>query len=35
VRMLEASDESLKKRGSLVYLDHTSQYQPSLLPVAV
>jgi predicted dehydrogenase len=35
VRMLEASDESLKKRGSLVYLDRTSQSQPLILPIAV
>jgi predicted dehydrogenase len=38
VRMLEAADESLKKRGSLVYLDRLEckrQPQPSTMPVAV
>jgi predicted dehydrogenase len=35
VRMLEAASESLTKRGSLVYLDLTSQSEPSILPIAV
>jgi predicted dehydrogenase len=35
VRMLEASDQSLRERGSLVYLDRIGQSEPSLLPVAV
>jgi predicted dehydrogenase len=35
VRMLEASDQSLRERGSLVYLDHIGQSEASLLPVAV
>jgi predicted dehydrogenase len=33
VRMLEASDESLRKRGSLVYLDRLSQSQSPLPPI--
>jgi predicted dehydrogenase len=35
VRMLEAANESLTKRGSLVYMDHASQSQSSILPIAV
>ena len=35
VRMLEAASESLAKRGSLVYLDHTEQLHPNLVPIAV
>jgi predicted dehydrogenase len=35
VRMLEAADESLKKRGSLVYLDRTGQSHSNILEIAV
>jgi predicted dehydrogenase len=35
VRMLEAADESLKNRGSLVYLDGANQSKSEILPIAV
>jgi predicted dehydrogenase len=35
VRMLEAANESLTKRGSLVYLDRAEQSHPGVLPIAV
>jgi predicted dehydrogenase len=35
VRMLEAANKSLAKRGELVYLDNAGQSESSILPVAV
>ena len=35
VRMLEAANESLTKRGSLVYLDRADEFHSSVLPIAV
>lgn len=35
VRMLEASSESLKNKGSLVYLDRVGFNRPTVLPIAV
>lgn len=35
VQMLEAADQSLKSKGSLVYLDRTEKSRPCLIPVAV
>jgi predicted dehydrogenase len=35
VRMLEAANESLAQRGSLVYLDHPGRAHPNVVPIAV
>jgi predicted dehydrogenase len=35
VRMLEAANESLTKRGSLIYLDRGDQFHSNALPIAV
>jgi predicted dehydrogenase len=35
VRMLEAADQSLKNRGSLVYLDRAEKVRSNVIPIAV